>query len=136
MKRIIPTLLLLTRLNCGVDCFIQGECNIQHDMSQSAETQEAETLLKKTGFYNYVIDNIKQIKFVDQLNFSPGARTGKAADLDCCCMALVSKYIDEYKRNYREIAGTLVHEAAHCESKSSDEAYADKKEGEFYELLK
>ena len=141
MKKLFSSLMLASSLlSCG------KVCNINHQM-----TTGIEHFLRETSFYEYVITNIDEIKYFETLDYGDRLNTAKSTyypETGCCIASVALKanitqdeYVDsktkEYpkakvKRENIDIAGSLVHEAAHCESKSSDEEYPDKKQDEYY----
>ena len=139
MKKTLCSLILAATLGCGPDCN-----EIDHYMPHGVER-----FLKETDFYQYVINNVENIKFVDKINH-PDTKTGTSVYVPgCTCLATVSirmdieqnKFINSNTGEYPDyttmrknidMAGTLVHEAAHCELGSSEEEYPNKKENEYY----
>lgn len=127
MKKTLTSLILSGIVGC---CSVT--CDINQDMPS-----DVEKVLKRADFYEYVIKNINDIRFVDIVN--DGKNTGESCWRGSCCTTLIAEHYYDYSQNpplkeaYKDIAraSILVHEAAHCETKSGSERYPNSKEQEF-----
>lgn len=132
MNKIIYPLLLLN-LSCGLqnDCNIESKLYPQHLNQYIPEGAKNELI--KRDYLNYVLINANNINFSESLIYTNSGYVAGAANYEGCYCNVGIALKDNFGRDRKdiEIANTLVHESAHCESQSMDELYPEQKEKEF-----